>query len=222
MDHVMTSSSATMHAHCRSQYAVRNTESGSGVAALAALEPGRCRPVGRVRCLRRQRPRSLFWSLSARHPNGPADNFGSSFSVVASHAASQGSAGPAIPGTLGDLRSFEEARDHVWRLGLRGKEEWWEWERSGQRPRDIPSHPDRVYRDEWESWDDWLGVGKGGQHVEDFLGFEDAREYVRGLSLKNLKEWMLWSGSGKRPANIPWAPDHTYKDQWESWEDWLG
>mmetsp|Transcript_30020 Transcript_30020/g.53718 ORF Transcript_30020/g.53718 Transcript_30020/m.53718 type:complete len:173 (-) Transcript_30020:215-733(-) len=125
--------------------------------------------------------------------------------------------------TGGALSSFEAAKEHVWRLGLKTKEEWWEWERSGQRPGDIPSHPDRIYRDEgWEGWEDWLGVGKGGTHVEEFRPFEEARDYVHTLGMKNIREWMLWSGSGERPADVPWAPDHTYADKWEGWEDWLG
>lgn len=123
----------------------------------------------------------------------------------------------------GELSSFQEARDFVWRLGLKDKNEWWEWQRSGQRPYDIPSHPERVYCDGgWVSWDDWLGIGiQGGLHVEEFRPFEEARAYVQGLGLKNIKEWMLWSGSGERPKDIPWAPDHSYKEDWQSWEDWL-
>eukprot|EP00959_Pyramimonas_sp_CCMP1952_P338085 7080238-Pyramimonas_sp.AAC.1 len=37
-----------------------------------------------------------------------------------------------------------------------------EWRASGECPHDIPSNPDRTYRDEgWLSWADWLGYGKG-------------------------------------------------------------
>ena len=105
---------------------------------------------------------------------------------------------------------------------MKEKEEWWEWERSGERPADIPSHPDRAYRDEgWESWEEWLGVGRGGRHVEEFRSFEDARSFARSLGLKNIKEWREFSESGQRPPDVPWAPDHAYKGEWESWEDFL-
>jgi len=33
--------------------------------------------------------------------------------------------------------------------------------------------------------------------------FEEAREYVRGLGLKNHAEWREWAKSGERPADIP-------------------
>jgi len=127
------------------------------------------------------------------------------------------------PGKPGSVAPFEEAKDFVWKLGLKEKEEWWEWERSGQRPGDIPSHPDRMYSEEgWDGWDDWLGVGKGGAHVEEFRPFNEARSFVHTLGLRNLRDWNLWSGSGQRPVDIPWRPDHAYANEWQDWEDWLG
>eukprot|EP00873_Tetraselmis_striata_P023645 jgi/Tetstr1/443909/TSEL_031861.t1 len=107
------------------------------------------------------------------------------------------------PGKPGSVAPFEEAKDFVWKLGLKEKEEWWEWERSGQRPGDIPSHPDRMYSEEgWDGWDDWLGVGKGGAHVEEFRPFNEARSFVHTLGLRNLRDWNLWSGSGQRPPAV--------------------
>lgn len=51
-----------------------------------------------------------------------------------------------------------------------------------------------------------------------FLPFEEARAIVRGLGLKNQKEWCVWSKT--RPSNIPSSP-YTHKE-WVSWGDWLG
>ena len=55
-------------------------------------------------------------------------------------------------------RPFDEARVFVRSLNLRGQEEWEEYRKSGERPDDIPSHPDRTYKnDGWKDWIDWLG-----------------------------------------------------------------
>ena len=43
-------------------------------------------------------------------------------------------------------------------LKLNSIKEWKEWSKSGQRPANIPSHPDQVYRDAgWVNTADWLG-----------------------------------------------------------------
>ena len=54
-------------------------------------------------------------------------------------------------------RSLTEARDYVRKLGLKSYKEWEEWSKSGQRPSDIPSRPDQVYKGKgWLSWGDFL------------------------------------------------------------------
>ena len=59
--------------------------------------------------------------------------------------------------------------------------------------------------------------------MKNFLTFEEAREYVRSLNLKNAKDWFEYCSSGKKPENIPsnlWA---TYKNKgWTSLGDFLG
>ena len=64
-------------------------------------------------------------------------------------------------------------------------------------------------------WADFLG--------NEFLPFEEAREYARNLKLKGKIEWRNWSKSGMRPSNIPSAPNTNYKNKgWKSWADFLG
>jgi hypothetical protein len=56
-------------------------------------------------------------------------------------------------------RSFAEARDYVRALGLRNWAEWRELYKSGELPIDIPTAPNRHYRDAgWLGWGDWLGI----------------------------------------------------------------
>ena len=53
--------------------------------------------------------------------------------------------------------------------------------------------------------------------------FEKARIFVRGLGVKNKKEWEIWVKIDARPDDIPSAPSKAYKDSgWVSWGDWLG
>lgn len=54
---------------------------------------------------------------------------------------------------------FEEARAIVRALGLKGWVEWNDWTRGPQRVANVPTMPDRVYKDQgWAGMGDWLGI----------------------------------------------------------------
>jgi hypothetical protein len=124
-------------------------------------------------------------------------------------------------GGQGAMLPFPVARAIVQKLKLKNNKEWEAWRKSGQRPSNIPSAPDRTYHDDdWISMPDWLGK-EGG--VGAFLPFAVARAIVRKLKLKGTREWQAWSKAGKRPLNIPGSPAVTYRDDgWISMPDWLG
>jgi hypothetical protein len=104
-------------------------------------------------------------------------------------------------------RSFEEAWEFVRGLRLKGKKEWQNWCKSGQKPDDIPADPTRIYKDDWPGWIDWLGYdGRKDPWRSRRRSFEEAREFVRALGLKNQREWRQYCRSGQRPSDIPAAP----------------
>ena len=121
------------------------------------------------------------------------------------------------------MLSFKDARAVARKYNLKSQKVWHALSKSGQRPANIPSHPDQTYSDAgWVSWPDWLGNGGTTPNTE-ALSFEDARAVARKYKLKSVKEWQAWSKSGQRPSNIPSAPNRTYSDAgWVSWPDWLG
>jgi len=119
-----------------------------------------------------------------------------------------------------DWRPFEEAREFVRSLTLRNRDEWYEYCKSGERPNDIPSTPDKAYKnDGWKGMGDWLGT--------EWKPFEEARDFARSLQLRSLEEWVQYCKSGKdgipRPNDIPSLPSQAYKnDGWKGYPDWLG
>ncbi|MBT4327854.1 MAG: hypothetical protein HOD60_13270, partial [Candidatus Nitrosopelagicus sp.] len=115
--------------------------------------------------------------------------------------------------------SFEEAREFVLKLHLPGLNGWIEYCKSGKRPANIPASPHTAYKDEWKGYGDWTGTGK--KRYTDFLPFEEAREFARSLDLFTMISWEKFAKSKKRPKNIPYAPDQTYKKQWKGYRDWL-
>jgi hypothetical protein len=120
--------------------------------------------------------------------------------------------------------SFEEAHDYVRSLGLKRYSDWKEWSKSGLRPDDIPSAPWSFYKGKgWVNMGDWLGTGRIAYTNKVYLPFNEAREFVRKLRLKNFNEWREWAKSTKRPDNIPISPHYKYRNKgWIGYGDWLG
>jgi superfamily II DNA or RNA helicase len=76
---------------------------------------------------------------------------------------------------------FEKARDYVHKLGLKNVEDWYDWCKSGNRPRYMPSSPDDRYRDEgWVDWYDWLGT------EETIWSVKRVKQLLRDLIKDNL------------------------------------
>jgi hypothetical protein len=70
-------------------------------------------------------------------------------------------------------------------------------------------------------WEEFVSEYKKA-NTSDFLPFEEAREFARNLKLNGDKDWKKWCKSGKKPDDIPSAPNIIYKDSgWVSWGDWL-
>ena len=61
-----------------------------------------------------------------------------------------------------------------------------------------------------------------------WMPFEEAREFVQSLNLKDQAEWYQYIKNGKEgfiplPADIPRTPSAVYENKgWTSWGDWLG
>jgi hypothetical protein len=64
----------------------------------------------------------------------------------------------------------------------------------------------------------WERVGRAN-----WRSFENAKEYIRNIGLKNQNEWFQFIKSKNLPNDIPTSPNIIYKnDGWISFGDWLG
>ena len=121
-------------------------------------------------------------------------------------------------------RSFDGASAFVRGLGLKSLSEWRDYCRLGNKPADIPAKPERTYADiGWAGLGDWLGTDAVAKFLRRYRSFNKARAFVRGLNLKSGAEWQCYCTSGKKPTDIPAAPNHVYaNDGWAGYGDWLG
>ncbi|NMJ86928.1 MAG: hypothetical protein EX285_03695 [Thaumarchaeota archaeon] len=63
-----------------------------------------------------------------------------------------------IPWNKKAWRPFKEARKIVCSLQLKNMREWRQYRKSNKKPDDIPSHPEKIYKNNgWKGWADWLG-----------------------------------------------------------------
>lgn len=128
---------------------------------------------------------------------------------------------------------YKEAREFVQSLNLVSAEQWTDYtngkiEELPKKPTNIPMSPWFVYEDNgWTGLEDWLG-NITRRKVKDKLPFEEAREFIRSLNLKDTVEWIAYAKGeieylDKIPDNIPKAPQKVYKDNgWNGIRDWIG
>ena len=128
---------------------------------------------------------------------------------------------------------FQEARRLARGHGFATKEEFIEYECAGAYQ--LPKNADEVWKDDgWNGWDDFLGIpyrayeeakvvvcdvlsGKGVRTEEEYLRFMEQRSKKSNLDNNEDSE-----EQDARIARLPYRPDLYYKNEWLSWEDYLG
>ena len=122
--------------------------------------------------------------------------------------------------------SFEEAREFVHKLNINSQIEWLIYCKTEKLPANMPATPAYVYKDKgWIGIGDWIGKRgeKRATRNREYLQFEQAKEFVHKLKLKDGTEWTNYCLSGKKPDDIPRSPHEVYKDKgWLGMGDWLG
>jgi hypothetical protein len=116
---------------------------------------------------------------------------------------------------------YEQARDLMHTLRLKGQKEWFEFCKSKDFPKNIHKEPWSYYP-EWKNFADWLGTSR--LRPTKFISFVDAREWARSLNLSSRKEWDNYMQTKNRRLDIPTHPEKYYAKtkEWINIADWLG
>jgi hypothetical protein len=114
-------------------------------------------------------------------------------------------------------QSYEKAREFVQKLGLKNASEWRKYCNLGNKPDDIPSNPDKTYKNKgWISYGDFLGTRNISMMLKskDFLPFKDARTEARKIAkkygIKTRDDWIRRYREGKIPQHLPSDPYQHY------------
>ena len=111
---------------------------------------------------------------------------------------------------------FVKSREIVRGLNLKGETEWHKYRKSGNKPNEIPSNPNTIYKKEWKNWGDWFGTGTLSVESvsQNYLSFKEAkkqsRELAKKYNLKTFDDWKKAYQEGKIPKNIPAKPNRVY------------
>ncbi|MDC0545482.1 DEAD/DEAH box helicase family protein [Gammaproteobacteria bacterium] len=121
-------------------------------------------------------------------------------------------------------RPFEDARNHVRGLNLKGQSYYWDLHKQGGIPLDIPYKPEDVYKGQgWNGYGDWCGTGNIATQERVYRPYKEASAYAKKLGIKSQKEWMNLSKEGKLPSDIPSKPERVYKGKgWIDLSNFLG
>jgi superfamily II DNA or RNA helicase len=120
--------------------------------------------------------------------------------------------------------SFLEAKIIVHKLKLKSQKEWLEFCKNSDFPTDIPKSPAVIYKGKgWVNMYDWLGVKSRWVIDKEFLGYEEAIDFVKNLGLKNWNDWRYYIKDENFPDFLPKQPNKYYKNNgWVNWGEWLG
>jgi hypothetical protein len=84
------------------------------------------------------------------------------------------------------LLPYHTIRQMVHKMGFHSKEEWDDVLQDGGVGPYIPNHPDEMYPEEWESWDDFLGIMRSYhdtkylvQHVLQFTNITQYQNFIQ-------------------------------------------
>lgn len=104
--------------------------------------------------------------------------------------------------------SYEEAVSWGKNNGITSQLKW-KAAHKKLNPEGIPLNPNRVYKNDFKSWGDFLGTGRIANKDREFLSYEDASVWAQEQGIFSSEEWFYRARLGF-PPNIPVCPSGIY------------
>ena len=117
---------------------------------------------------------------------------------------------------------FVEAKAFIQSIEITSSIEFNQWSKSRLRPHNFPANPNKIYKEEWKGWGDFLGTGNIKNAKKEWMSFQEAKAFIQTQGITSAAEFSEWSKSESRPHNFPSSPNKTYKENWKDWYDFLG
>ena len=119
-----------------------------------------------------------------------------------------------------DLQLYSQLREYVRNNKIFSQKDW--AIKKKNVPKNFPKDPEQYFlrRGIWKGWNIFVGRRPRG-HIDDFLPYKEAKDYVQKLKIKTAREWKKRKDI---PYNVPLTPDTFYRasGDWVSWGNFLG
>lgn len=119
---------------------------------------------------------------------------------------------------------FNEAKRIVQSEKIQSVAQYKRWHEFNS-PAGIPKRPDRAYKLEFTTWNDFLGNDNPFpiKNIK-YRPFIEAKAFAQSLNIRTKAEWLDICDTDKCPKDIPRRPDLYYRDSngWVSWNNFLG
>lgn len=124
--------------------------------------------------------------------------------------------------------TYNECKEYLSKFNIRSSYEFYRMYSRGSFNELVNKRPYEYYKkrniNTWISWSDFLSIKENKILENKYLQFNEAREYVRTLNIKNQKEWIMHHREKSLSRlKIPSNPNIIYRNEgWVSLSDWLG
>jgi len=118
------------------------------------------------------------------------------------------------------LVSYAEASTWAQSEYIDSRQQYWNWI-DRERPAGLPKYPNRVYKEQWSSWNDFLSNDNefANANPHQYRPYGEALQYAQASGIANSQEWF----KGEHPEDIPVRPDLVYRSKgWLGWYSFLG
>lgn len=119
---------------------------------------------------------------------------------------------------------FRDAAVYLTKIGVRNSTHFEELKKQNRIPSEIPTRPDMFYKNEWESWQDFLSLGKElvtSDFVSNPISYKELKAALRRLGITQRENYFQAITEGRLPSFTPENPELVYGGEWEGWQAFL-
>jgi len=118
------------------------------------------------------------------------------------------------------FRVYDDAKKSVHSFNIKSQRQWNEFRKSKKLPKDIPSSPQRTYKNNgWIGWGDWLGTGNLATKIRytEYLSWKEAKLLYRKIAKDNKinsrEDWRKYVKIHNLPKGLPTYPEFYTKER---------
>lgn len=121
--------------------------------------------------------------------------------------------------------TYAEAKRECSRLNIKTSREYRKAYDQNKFDVNMPSHPQKVFREQWSDWSKFLGSSnrtpKQSHKNVEWVSLKDIKKTCKNLGITSAKEYRNLHKLGKLPNNFPFSPERSY-EEFTGWFDLLG